>query len=210
MTDNLQADGAILLAGGKSQRMGEDKTRLLVDGQSILVRTITKLQGFADRIIIVADDISRISNPVGVTPEPEIVIDRFPDTGPLGGIITGMQALGDGSHLVVACDMPGLNIGVLELLLQRVSANFDAVVPTTGGNAEPLCAVYNSTCLPLLLDYLASGGRSVHKALSKLNTVYIDESTWGPVDPTGNCFTNLNKPEDLAQYLARISPSSSN
>ena len=178
--------------------MGADKSQLTFNGESLLTLSIRKLRSVAMRVIVVVDNSNRLSNV-----EVETCIDQFPDTGPLGGIVTGLQVLGDGSHLVVACDMPDLNTDILQLLIDNSSETWDAVVPTRNGHPEPLCALYRSSSLPALKAFLSNGGRSVQKSLTTFRTLYLDETAWGCYDLNANSFTNLNYPEELVDYINR-------
>ena len=89
---------------------------------------------------------------------------------------TTLNALGEGVHIVVACDMPFLRTSLLQLLLDAATDEFDAVVPWLADGPEPLCAVYRRTCRPLLELYLSGGGCSARGALDHLRTLRLPES----------------------------------
>ena len=184
--------GAIVLAGGRSERMGQDKALLPRNGRTLLETVVQTLRPLVTEIVIVADRADRYA-----VPGCRVVGDAYPQTGPLGGILTGLQALGPGAHLAVACDMPALQPAALRLLLGSATSEWDAIVPEIDGRLEPLCAVYADTAIPALQRYLAAGGRALHRALETLRTLRVSEAELRRHDPLLLTFTNLNTPADL-------------
>jgi molybdopterin-guanine dinucleotide biosynthesis protein A len=187
--------GAILLAGGRSERMGRDKALLPIHGTTLLEHNIALLQTLAQEVVVVTDAPDRYQLTFG-----RVVADIYPDSGPVGGIVTGLRTLGEGSHLVVACDMPALDPDVLAFLQKAVTPDVDAVVPKIAGQWEPLCAVYRHTAEPRLQQFLETGGRSARQALTTLRIRRVDETALRRLDPDLRCFTNLNTPQDLAHF----------
>ena len=198
----MNKSGGIILAGGKSARMGQDKALLPVDGQPLIEHVAAILRPLVNEIVVVADSPEKYTSSIG-----RIVADLLPGAGPVGGILTGLTALGEGSHIVVACDMPKLNARVLQFLLEKATSEWDAVVPEIGGRPEPLCAVYRHTAAPKLRAFLDTGQRAAYQALDVLQTRRIDEETMRHLDPEGQGFTNLNTPEDLERFRQQTHPS---
>src|SRR5579871_2149080 len=194
----MTTSGGIILAGGKSARMGQDKALLEVDGRSLIAQVVATVRPLVSEIVVVADVPEKYDNALG-----RIVADLLPGVGPVGGILTGLTALGEGSHLVVSCDMPALNVRVLQFLLEAATPEWDAVVPETAGRPEPLCAVYQHTAAPKLRAFLDTGRRAAYQALECLQTRRVDEETLRRLDPEGLGFTNLNTPEDLERFRQR-------
>lgn len=188
--------GAILLAGGKSVRMGEDKALLSFEGMTLLEHGATRLLPGGEEVVVVTDMPDRYSLP-GV----KMIADAMPHSGPVGGIVTGLGALGEGWHFVLACDMPFVRREVLDLLGDAATPEWDAVVPEIGGEAEPLCALYRHTALPKLRHYLEAGRRSARGALEALNVCFIGEEALRRADPDLISFTNINTPEDWEDAL---------
>ncbi len=184
--------GAIVLAGGRSMRMGQDKALLRTNGLTLLETVVATLHPLAGEIVIVADQAEKY-----LLPNCRVVGDLYPQTGPLGGVLTGLSELGAGAHLVVACDMPTLQPALLRLLIDSMGPEWDVVVPEVEGRMEPLCAVYSDTVVSALQAFLDSGGRALHKALGTVRTRRIPEAELRLYDPTLLTFTNLNKPDDL-------------
>lgn len=184
--------GAIVLAGGRSERMGQDKALLRRNGVTLLETVVSTLRPLVREVVIVADRADKYA-----LPECRTVGDAYPQSGPLGGILTGLDALGPGNHLVVACDMPALQPAVLRLLLDSATPEWDVVVPEIDGRMEPLCAVYADTAVPALKSFLEGGGRALHRALAEVRTLRISEAELRRHDPDLLTFTNLNTPGDL-------------
>jgi molybdopterin-guanine dinucleotide biosynthesis protein A len=122
----------------------------------------------------------------------------------VGGIVTGLNAVGPGAHFVVACDMPGVDVQVLTLLMEAVDPTLDAVVPELSGMPEPLCAVYCDSAEVKLRRFLADGGRSARGALDVLATLRIEEDRLRRLDPTARSLINVNTPEDLDRFREGI------
>lgn len=176
--------------------MGHDKPMLEVDGRTFLDRCADALRPIAAPIVVVADVADRFPST-----EWTVVADCYPGAGPVGGIVTALRTLGQGAHLVVACDMPFLHTDLLRILLDAVSDEYDAVVPWPESGPEPLCAVYRHTGLPIMEEFLAKGGRSARHALTSLRTRPIPEIDLRRADPGLESFVNLNTPEDLRRYV---------
>ncbi len=187
--------GGIVLAGGASRRMGQDKALLCHNGKTMLEGAVEALRTITGRIVIVASrvDLYRVSGA-------DTVPDLYPGEGPVGGILTGLIALGAGCHVVIACDMPLASVSVIQLLVDAAQADphCNAIVPELAGELEPLCAVYRDTAIPILDSFMKSGRRSAREALRQLTIKRIDEAELRLLDPNLSTFTNVNTPEDLA------------
>jgi molybdopterin-guanine dinucleotide biosynthesis protein A len=192
----MTVDGAIVLAGGKSTRMGQDKALLPWNGTTLLAHCVSSLRTLTSEIVVVADRADRYT-----LPGCRMAADLFPDAGPVGGIVTGLTALGEGRHIAVACDMPYLQPALLNLLLDAATEAWDAIVPEVAGRPEPLCAVYRHTAAPALRRFLEEGQRAAYRALQILRTRRIPEDDLRRADPDLRSFINLNTPADLDRIL---------
>lgn len=188
------AIGAIILAGGQSRRMGQDKARLrLVPAGPMLIEYVLRaVRQVAGRVVISTNAPERFAA-LGA----ELVADDAPGRGPLAGIAAGLAALGTKAAWAVGCDMPCLTPAVLHYLAEQW-ADDDAVVPLDRtGRAQPLCALYTATCLPIIRSRLAAGDLKLSAALDALRTRYIPATDLEPFDPEWRSFWNANTPEDL-------------
>ncbi len=191
--------GAIVLAGGKSSRMGCDKALLEFGGMTILERTISALLKLTPDVLVVSDSTDRYKLACG-----RLITDLYPGIGPVGGLLTGLNAVGEGYHYVVACDMPFLNPNVLALLMRAAESPLDAVVPERNGMPEPLCGVYSQAARHKLMKYLEDGGSSARGALEVLNTRRVGEGVLRRLDPDGRCFDSANTIEDYERLKALL------
>jgi molybdenum cofactor guanylyltransferase len=193
--------GAIILAGGKSERMGQDKALLTFEGMTLLEHCVANVLSLVEEVVVVADTPGKYTLSCG-----RVIADSFPDCGPVGGIVTGLTVLGRGAHIVLACDMPMVQPSVLQLLLKSMNVEWDAFVPEVGGQLEPLCAIYRHSAAPKLLRYLETGERSARKAMKSLDVKRIGEGVLRRADPSLVSFTNVNTPEEWEHARRLRSP----
>lgn len=188
---------AIVLTGGKSSRMGQDKALLEYQGRTFLEHVIGMVRPLAREVLLVTDRADRYA-----VPNVRVLVDVLSDGGPVAGIVTGLIAAGPGAHFVVPCDMPLVSGSVLKLLRGACLPDWDAAVPEINGEPEPLYAVYRETALPKLRRYLESGRRSARGALSELNVNTVGMETLRQADADLASFHNINTPQELALLLA--------
>jgi molybdenum cofactor guanylyltransferase len=188
---------AIILAGGKSTRLGRDKASQLLRGRSLLQRVIDRLDGLADEYVVVKAPGQQLP-PVFASRPITIVEDLYPGAGPLGGVYTGLSSMGTPRAFAVACDMPLLQPKLLRSLL-RLAPEHDAVIPLNNALPEPLCAVYAASCLPAIKSQIESGSFKMTSFLESVNVKYMEPAEWQRFDPEGLSFFNLNDEDDLAR-----------
>ncbi|MFH1245930.1 MAG: molybdenum cofactor guanylyltransferase [Candidatus Omnitrophota bacterium] len=186
---------AIILAGGENKRMnGVDKAGLIVNGLSILQRSILVLKELFSEILVVTNE-KRNYSLEGIT----VVKDIINGAGPLGGIYTGLSYMKEEAGFFVACDMPFLRGDLILKLWDNFNqADYDAIVPRRNGEIEPLHAVYKKGLKDNLSWYLNnnSGDYSIRNFLKTVNVYYLDlEDT----SEFKNAFRNINTPEDIAR-----------
>ena len=196
---------AIVLTGGKSSRMGQDKALLEYEGQTFLEHVIAAARPLAREVLLVTDRADRYA-----VRDVRVVVDFLADGGPVAGIVSGLMAAGPGVHVVVPCDMPLVSGSVLKMLLGACSPSWDAAIPELHGEPEPLYGVYRDTALPKLRRYLESGRRSARGALAELNVNRIGMDALRRADPDLTSFHNINTPQELALLLASRPEFSSN
>lgn len=186
---------AIVLAGGKSTRLGKDKTLELIGGASLLQRVLSRLATFSTEIILVIAQ-GQAKPPHALPPETRVIEDVFPDAGSLGGIYSGLTASSSSYNLLVACDMPFLNVSLLQHLL-ALSPNYEAVIPRVGGYLEPLHAVYSKSCLTPVRHLLEQGNHKIIDFLPQMHVRYVEEEAVNRFDPEHLSFLNINTQENL-------------
>ncbi len=195
----------MVLAGGRSRRLGQDKVLLPVAGATLLARSVALLRRFCSTVVISGRDPSR-PDPTGVTPGVEApwLPDAVPGIGPMGGIMAGLLEF-DTSLLVTACDLPLLDAATLERLLDFHGQRPDQAVMTTflqagTGFIESLVAVYEPGALPFLERACRGGCYKLSAALPK---ALRHELPYAPEE--GQVFFNINRPADL-QALRNMGP----
>lgn len=178
----------VILAGGRSKRMGQDKAQLLVSGQTLFTRMLELMQGlFSD--VIIAGDRSDLSRP-GVPSIPDI----YPGSA-LGGIHTGLVTAKTDWVFIAPCDMPYPDQRVIEsLLLHR--DNHDAVVPQTPAGFEPVFALYHKNCLKQMESMLEQDQFRIYTFYQNIDIHFLTPEHM-PED-WQRSLLNLNTPEDLA------------
>ena len=136
--------------------------------------------------------------------EAEILVDLYPGKGPLGGIYTGLLASRSAHSIVVACDMPFLNIKLLNYMI-KLSCDFDAVVPRLGEiMMEPLHAIYNKSCLGNMKTRLERNQLGVYSFMKTVAVRYIEREECEQLDPQLLSFFNINYQSDLDRAIALV------
>jgi molybdenum cofactor guanylyltransferase len=183
---------AIVLAGGRSSRMGRPKALLPFDGEPLIVHIVAALKPrFNDVVVVAAPGQDLPAMPV------TLVRDEVAFQGPVGGISYGLRAAGEEVAFVTSCDSAFLNVELISYLLSQVPEH-DVVVPRWAERLQPLHAVYRRGVLPRLEEQLARGDlRPVH-LFEKVRTREVGEEEIRRFDPEGWSFFNMNTPEDYA------------
>lgn len=179
----------LVLAGGKSRRMGHDKALLLRDGQSQLSYVASLLGVVVDSLFVSTrpdqqDDKERNRF--------RTIEDRYEGIGPVAGILSAMDTHPDVDWLVVACDLPNIDRETLDFLIANRSAQhpFTAYRSSRDGLPEPLCAVYTSGSDAIIRGYVDEGIVCPRKMLIKSDTRLLDQPDPASLD-------NINTPDDL-------------
>lgn len=190
---------AIVLAGGKSSRMGRAKALLPFDDMPLIVHIVSALQRlFPEIVVVTAPGQELPSMPVPVT----LVHDEVAHQGPVGGMYYGLSATRADVAFVTSCDSALLNFNLIAYLVSQI-VDHDVVVPYWQDRLHPLHAVYRRSVMPLLAEQLARGELRAMKLFERVRTRRVDEEEIRRFDPEGESFFNMNTPEDYAEALAR-------
>lgn len=186
----------LVLAGGRSRRMGSDKARLEKDGQTQLARTVSLLERHLDRVFVSAradqaDDTERARFPQ--------IIDRYDDLGPVAGILSAMDEHPGRDWLVLACDLPNVDDETVATLIDGhpPGATMTAFESSHDGLPEPLCAIYPAESAATIRAFVDAGLKCPRKMLIRANARLLKQ-------PRPDALDNVNRPEDLAGSGARI------
>ena len=187
----------IILAGGRSRRLGRDKAVEPFAGKPLLRRVIDRIGPLTDEIVVVVADAPR-AQALPLEAGERVAMDVYPDRGSLGGIFSGLAAANNEWGLVVACDMPFLNRALFEYMLGLRDGQ-DAVVPLPGAYPEPTHALYAKACLPHIEAKLQANDLKISGFFDQVRVRYVGEAEIGAFDPEFLSFFNVNSPEDLAR-----------
>lgn len=188
----------VVLAGGKSSRMGASKAELLFMGEPLLRRVVNRLSEAVDDVVV-------IGPPALQTLVPGMLVwsDVTSPVGPLGGLYTALKMAPCERLVLVACDMPLLQPTLIRTMLAVAESHpaSDAVALLSNGRMEPLHAVYSRSCLAAVEEALASGQRAMHLLLERLSVVTISREIVVRDDPLGVSPLNVNTPADWRHAL---------
>jgi molybdopterin-guanine dinucleotide biosynthesis protein A len=188
---------AIVLAGGKSSRMGRPKALLPFGNEPLIAHIVRALQRLFGEIVVVAAPEQELpALPVN------LVRDDIAHQGPVGGIYYGLKASQSEFAFVTSCDVAFLNARLISYLVSQI-ANYDVVVPYWEERFQPLQAVYRRSVLPLLEGQLERSELRPVYLFDKVRTCKIAADEIRRLDPEGLSFLNMNSPEDYAQALQR-------
>lgn len=189
----------IILAGGRSRRMGTDKALLTLPGanrQTFVGQLVSTLSPLSDELLLVARDEQQAALLVQAAPTVRVVTDAVPDYGPLMGLYSGLKAMRASKALVVAVDMPFIQSSLATLLLARASTSA-LFVPVVDDVPQVLCAVYPRSILPLIESCIVRQRHDPRALLSVAPVEYIQEAQLREVDPQLRSFVNINTPDEL-------------
>ena len=186
----------VVLAGGRSTRMGRDKAMLDVRGMPFIQLVYQTLSEIFPEVVVVTNEPERYE-----FLDCRMVSDLYPGKGTLAGIHAGLAACGTGRAFVVGCDMPFLNTRLIRRLVES-DEDVDALVPRTPDGQQPLHAVYNVSCLPVMERHLWEGDISVLAVLDDLRVRIVLPEEIARFDSNFKSFININTPLEYDQMVS--------
>ena len=175
----------ILLAGGKSSRMGQDKGLMLLNGKPMIEYIIEIAQQISTEIIIVANNDSYLKFNLPVYK------DEFLDKGPLAGIYTGLKNTKTEKNLILSCDVPYIQKELIEFLISNSEKN-EITISLFQDKLHPLIGIYAKSCLPVILEQIKLNELKVASLFEKIKTKLLDVNEFDSSN-----FRNINKESDL-------------
>ena len=185
---------AIILAGGKSRRMGLNKAFLKYGSTTFIEHQVMMLRKIFDEIILSANDANaytRLKLP--------IVSDIIPEKGPLSGICAGLSRAKSSHAFVIACDMPFINEKLILYLKSQING-YDVVVPQTSRGLEPMHAFYSRNCIQPMHRCLEEGRLRIVDLFSEVKVKIVGEKEFAGLDESLQSLINLNTPEEYKKY----------
>jgi molybdopterin-guanine dinucleotide biosynthesis protein A len=189
----------IILAGGKSSRMGTEKGLQLLCGKPLISYAIEVLAGFCDRIFISSS--SDAYQSFGY----QMVADEYPGIGPMGGLYSALRKSKTEKNLVLSCDLPIVSRDLMAFILQNAEG-YQVAVPWEGNrHYEPLCGFYDQSVLEPMTEYIRNGNYKLPDLFEEIsiNKLIINDKL---VCFRENQFLNVNSKHDLerAENLMRL------
>jgi molybdopterin-guanine dinucleotide biosynthesis protein A len=182
---------AIIMAGGKSRRMGRDKSMLPIDGVPAIKHVLDQLKPYFDEILISSNNPAEHS-----FDDVKVVADEVKGAGPLVGIVSALRVSRNDINFVVACDIPEVDIAVVRRMISEIDG-FDAAIPQTGPSQyEPLFAVYKKSILAEADKAIASQRYRVMDPLENCKVKYVDLGD-------NLQFRNLNTMDDYRKFIGK-------
>ena len=185
----------IILAGGKSSRLGEEKGLALFNGKPLVTYAIGILKPLCGKLVISANNFQQEYAKFGF----EVVEDQIKDIGPMGGLHACLKHSTTRYNIVLSCDTPFVNSALFEYLLDNIE-NFQAVVPVHGdGLIEPLCAVYATNTIWGLQMAIEKGNYKLMDFLNEINHKKMEINEKLPFY-SDELFVNINTKTDLKNH----------
>ena len=206
----------VILAGGQSRRMGENKALMRLGDDSLIGHVIRCMRLITDELLLVTNSPTEYAH-LDVPMHGDIL----PGAGALGGVYTGVMHASHDAILCVACDSPFLNPNLLTYLVS-VLGEYDAVMPYTYSSRQTpfcrnkdigvtnssygddtqitlqtLCAAYAKRCLPIIELMLQESELRVHALQERARIQRVSPEVWRAFDPEGMSFFNINTPGDF-------------
>ncbi len=182
----------VILAGGQSRRMGQNKAFLDMGGIPLIEKTYRTMAKLFSEVILITN-----------TPEEYAFLncrcqpDIYPGVGSIAGLHAALSASYTERIFVVPCDMPFLSPELITLLCQT-DPTYDAVVPFSRMGLEPLHALYHRRCLPQLERAIKSGDIKLQNVLQNIWAYFLPVSAYQHIPDAEHSFRNINRPEDYA------------
>ena len=183
---------AVILAGGKSSRMGKDKCLLPLNGVPMIQHIYSQLVPYFKEILVATNN-RKFFDFLDI----KIVNDHETCRGPLAGISAGLEASKYDINFIVACDIPDIDIRTVCMMINEVEG-YDGVIPTTkGGYLEPMFAIYRKSMLPAVRQTLLCGENKIMKVFPycKIKYMNLGKADW---------LKNLNTEDDYTKYISEL------
>lgn len=179
----------ILVAGGKSRRMGQDKRFMKLGGRTLLDLVLRGLEAsFEEVMVVLAEPVPELP----VSPH-KVIYDAIPNAGSFGGLYTGLRHATTSRSFVIACDMPFLNPEFIHHLVD-LEQTADVVMARLSTGLQPMHAVYSQRCLPIMEEMAGNNDLKIQNLAyrSSLKVRFVEEPEIAEYDPRFLSFQNIN------------------
>ena len=189
---------AVILAGGVGSRLGKEKSLIEFGGRPLIQWSVEKLALLVEDVVVVARGPEQAGLLEDLIPDASIACDSVSGYGPVAGLAAGMELARNEYVLAIGCDLPFLNVDVVNILFEQ-ALGWDAAVPMReNGMIEPLHSVYKRDALHSACQKaIEHGARKIRAPLSMLRVKCVAVELLKNPDPELLTFFNLNTREDL-------------
>ena len=203
--NNENIKSCIILCGGQSRRMGQDKGSMIIKDKPMIKHILSTLNHEINEAIIVLNDGKRIGkykqfiNPKDYTYTITFAEDRIKNKGPLPGIMTGLENINSQYALILPCDSPYVTKNYIEAIFNEINEDYQAIVPYHDNDnklktSEPLHSIYNKDIIPKIEYLISMDSLQIKGLIKEIETkfVLIDNKKILKKE-----FRNLNRPTDI-------------
>lgn len=176
----------VVLAGGRSSRMKFNKAFAQISGRPVINIILDKFRTLFDEILIISND-PELYTFLGIP----VYTDIYPRMGPVAGIHSALYHCKHDSAFVMGCDVPFMNMDLVRMMISRLDG-YDSVVPRLDNQLQPLAAVYNRSCLPILTDCLETNRVKLVRIFDELNALEITRTEIEAFGVAEEMFLNVN------------------
>lgn len=185
---------AVILCGGKSSRMGFDKSMIKVKDKFLIEIIGEKLSSIFENIVLVTNDLEKIK---GI--KYKGIVDITPGLGPVGAIYTALKSSKSKYVFVTACDMPVIDLGYIEYMMEIIeNQDVDGVVSRNASHIEPLYAFYSVNLIDAFEDAIKKNNLRIFDVISRSKIHFVEYDTVKEHCGDMNVFSNINYKTDLA------------
>tara|TARA_B100000315_G_C14511563_1_gene557208 strand:+ start:362 stop:964 length:603 start_codon:yes stop_codon:yes gene_type:complete len=193
----------IILAGGKSSRMGQDKAFLAMGDKTLFEVVMDKMLKFFKEVVVVVAEPSLYEK---YNQKILIKKDIIPESGPLGGLYTGLLFSSNRDNFLIACDMPFSNPDLLTYMAKNAKDS-DAVVAEYNRRQHPLFAFYSKSCASAARLQISKGNLKMRDFLGQIGTKITKESEVKEFDSNGLSFININTYDEYKSCYGKFQKS---
>ena len=179
----------VVLAGGESSRMGQDKSQMLISEQQLIEFSLNALKPFCQELIISSNN--EVHKSYGF----KTISDKQNKTGPISGIQSALENAKTDYIIILPCDSPMVKQAFIKFLISKIDTKVDAIVPKYQNHLEPLFAIYHKRILPIVNQQIAKQDYRLTNLLKLIQT-----ETFEVLDRT--CFVNINTQEDYKKHIS--------
>ena len=193
----------IILAGGMSRRLGRNKAIENIANKPLLSIVCDAIKPFVNELIIVVNNKQR-QKELSFLKNTKFTIDKYNNSGSLGGIYTGLLKANNEKAIIVACDMPFISPSIISLMISKIKSSIDIIIPETEGFKHSTHAIYSKSCIKIIKKNLDDNNLKISNIFNMCKTKIISEKEIYDTEPNSASFFNINTEVDLTTAKSLI------